>query len=989
MRESLIIAFEIEQSSNSGLRKAILCFLLCFIIFFSTSNGQQYNFTNISTNQGLPSSECYGLFNDHHGYIWIRTLNGIARFNGRQFTLFNQKNGLKDNAVYAFCEDDEGKIWFATASAFVGYIWQDSVHYLPCSASLAKENGFGQNIIYKIITDRKQNVFLSTKTKSYKINKERNYNDYEVLTQPDYFFQIAEIDGKGFCIPDTNLLVLNNKNTAILKLLIDDKVVSILWNLATERGGIVRNIYDVKSKNGDHFFNLNNWLYCVNENGELSFFHAEKFIYNLFIDRNNNLWVGLNSGGVMVFKNGDLHQAPKYLLENASVSCISQDFEDGIWLSTLNNGLYYCKNLDNENFTSMPNFGIKPEMLKIIDSQLFISDFESNLMKLDLAKPEASWSLFDFGKNQMGFLDIDRYKDGYLLSGRSVLLKVTDKFDSQFLVPYNKARTLTQGSYNTILVGNEIYGVSKDYMTNFTSGNVYHIPSYGTDLLAFDHRIFISTRTGLYYLKKDSILSFPLDAAIHPLVNLFNLKSSMVAVAKDGLIFQIEPGGEIKQSKIETNLVNHATVFQDRFILLATASGIIIFDPESKTSQRFTTDDGLLDNEIFKVASYQETIYYSTIHGLARFFPFNLKHEGYPARMVFLGAKVNQSLPFVSGKSYPAHSSLSFLFDLISFKYFRAPELIYKLEGYDHAWNSILSGQIQYSNLNPGKYRLLVAVRNGHGLKSPFQVYEFQIEKPFYQTWWFFVCLILAAALLVYFTIRGIIAFISKRESEKTRINKLLAEYQLMGFKAQLNPHFIFNCLNSIQNYVLNHDSKAAYTYMAKFSKLIRIVLDHSDKNMISLEEDLDLIKLYVELEQLRFKNRFDFLIQIEEDIEISQITLPAMFIQLYVENAIWHGLMNLPKDSQGKLVIHVFRRDNLIVIEVVDNGVGRVQALKFRTKSHDSKGISINDKRIEAINHLLKSREIKVEIIDLYDELQRPDGTKVVIKLTENEDEN
>jgi len=985
----LTITFEIEVGFNSGLRKSFLCFLLCFFILISYCKGQQYNFSNISTNQGLPSSECYGLLNDHHGYMWIRTLNGIARFNGRQFTLFNQKNGLKENAVYAFCEDDEGKIWFATASAYVGYIWHDSVHYLPCSASLAKENGFGQNIIYKIVTDKKHNVFLSTKTKSYKINKEGNYVDYEVLIQPDYFFQIAEIDGKGFCIPDTNSLVLKNKNNAILKLLIDNNVVTILWDLATERGGIVRNIYDAKSKNGNHFFNLNNWLYCVNSKGELSFFHSEKFIYNLFIDRKNNLWVGLNSGGVMVFENSDLHRTPKYLLENASVSSISQDFEDGIWLSTLNNGLYYCKNLDNENFISIPYFGIKPEMLKIIDDHLFISDFKSNLMKLDLTKPQASWNIFDFGNNQMGFLDIDQYKDGYLLSGRSVLLKVTNKFDSQFLVPYNKAKTLSQGSYNTILVGNEIYGVSKDYMTNYTSGNVYNIPSYGTDLLEFDNRIFISTRTGLYYLKKDSILGFQLDSAIHPMVNLFNLKSTMVAVAKDGLIFQIKPSGEIRQSRIETNLVNHATVFQNKFILLATASGIIIFDPESKTSQRFTTDDGLLDNEVFKVASYHETIYYSTIHGLARFFPFNLKHPTIPARMVFLGAKVNQSLPFVSGKSYPAHTSLRFSFDLISFKYFNAPEIIYKLEGYDHAWNSKVSGEVEYNNLNPGKYRLFVAVSNGHGMKSPFQVYEFEIEKPFYQSWWFFVCLILTAALLVYITIRGIIAFISKRESEKTRINKLLAEYQLMGFKAQLNPHFIFNCLNSIQNYVLDHDSKAAYTYMAKFSKLIRIVLDHSEKNMISLAEDLDLIQLYVELEQLRFKNRFDFFIEIEDGIDIAEITVPAMFIQLYVENAIWHGLMNLPKDSHGKIIIHIFKMDNFVVIEVIDNGVGRVQALKLRTKSHDSKGISINDKRIEVINYLLKSREIKVEIIDLYDEGQVPKGTKVVIKLTENEDGN
>jgi LytS/YehU family sensor histidine kinase len=216
----------------------------------------------------------------------------------------------------------------------------------------------------------------------------------------------------------------------------------------------------------------------------------------------------------------------------------------------------------------------------------------------------------------------------------------------------------------------------------------------------------------------------------------------------------------------------------------------------------------------------------------------------------------------------------------------------------------------------------------------------------------------------------------------------MLAEYQLIGLKAQMNPHFIFNCLNSIQKYVLDHDSKQAYTYMAKFSKLIRYVLDISDKTFVALSDELELVKIYAELEQLRFSKKFDFIIDIEESIKIDEVMIPSMLIQPYLENAIWHGIMNLPEDTEGVVKIKVNNEDDNLEIIIEDNGIGRAKAKLIKQKTHQSKGLSINEKRIEAINYLLKFNNASVEIIDLFDPNNIAIGTKVVIKLPIKYDE-
>lgn len=459
-------------------------------------------------------------------------------------------------------------------------------------------------------------------------------------------------------------------------------------------------------------------------------------------------------------------------------------------------------------------------------------------------------------------------------------------------------------------------------------------------------------------------------------------KEKIIALCKDGKVYSVNNKIASKILDVPNASFSDACLADANKLLIATNQGIFIFNLLDNKFNAVNTSEGILDNEVFKIASYQNKAFYSTIYGIGIVDIDQLGKNIFSPKIIATDLHVDDSIEFKHGGKYKYNSSVNLKFDLISFKDNENLKIFYFLEGYDQQWRSNGNGEINYNNLPNGKYNLKVYGQNSKGQKSSMLNYQFTIDLPFFKTWWFILFEIIMIVVIGYIVYSISYYYINKREVNKTKINKMLAEYQLMGLKAQMNPHFIFNCLNSIQKYVLEHDSKQAYTYMAKFSKLIRFVLDISDKTFVALSDEIDLVKLYVELEQLRFDKKFEFWVDIDEQVKTEDVMIPSLLIQPYLENAIWHGIMNLDQNENGEIKISVVAYENDIIITISDNGVGREKAKLLSLKSHQSKGLSINEKRIEAINYLLKSRNATVEIIDLFAENNQPNGTKVIIKL-------
>jgi LytS/YehU family sensor histidine kinase len=222
----------------------------------------------------------------------------------------------------------------------------------------------------------------------------------------------------------------------------------------------------------------------------------------------------------------------------------------------------------------------------------------------------------------------------------------------------------------------------------------------------------------------------------------------------------------------------------------------------------------------------------------------------------------------------------------------------------------------------------------------------------------------------------------NEHKAERVAYQSRMVELEMQALRAQMNPHFIFNCLNSINRFILKNQSDEASDYLTKFSKLIRLILFNSQSQSVPLENELEALKLYLEMEMLRFEGRFHFQINPDPELEVEDIEVPPLIIQPYVENAIWHGLMH--KEGQGHLSIDLHREKGTLLCQITDDGVGRKRAAELKSKSASkgkSLGMQITSHRLELINSL-NEKETTVQITDLVDPTGEACGTRVVLRI-------
>ncbi len=219
----------------------------------------------------------------------------------------------------------------------------------------------------------------------------------------------------------------------------------------------------------------------------------------------------------------------------------------------------------------------------------------------------------------------------------------------------------------------------------------------------------------------------------------------------------------------------------------------------------------------------------------------------------------------------------------------------------------------------------------------------------------------------------SIIGFILYRRKEQAQFKTKVADTELKALKAQMNPHFIFNSLNSISDFIVKNDTVSATNYLTKFAKLMRQTLESSEKQEILLKEDLELLKTYLDIESRRLNNRFTYEIIVDDEIDIENVLVPPLILQPFIENSIWHGISKL--DKKGHIAIEYKRDNHMILCAVEDNGVGRKRTENYKLKKNPSLGIKITKNRIEIINQLKKTKGT-VALID------KDYGLRVEVKL-------
>jgi streptogramin lyase len=421
---------------------------------------------------------------------------------------------------------------------------------------------------------------------------------------------------------------------------------------------------------------------------------------------------------------------------------------------------------------------------------------------------------------------------------------------------------------------------------------------------------------------------------------------------------------------------------------LGTGNGLCRFSPDTRQFTHFDFLNSSVSNRWMKFfCKGRDGILYfgGGEEGVKAFDPSQLRPNRYIPPVVITRFRVfNKPRPGIDVKEIGLEHDqnfFSFEFSALNYTDSRKNQYAYKLEGVDKDW--VYSGTrrtADYTAVSPGVYTFRVKASNNEGLWNNEGVsVKVVVRPPWWKTWWaetlYLVCLVSGWWLIDRRRRRVLV--------EKERMKNRAKELEMQALRAQMNPHFIFNCLSSINSFVLRNQTEAASDYLTKFSRLIRTVLNNSKKSLISLEEEMEMLRLYIDMEKLRFNDAFVYTIETDGSVDAGGIFIPPLLFQPFVENAIWHGLMH--KKERGRLDIRLRMEDDMLICSIADNGVGRAFAAGVNDHSDPARksksmGIQITRQRLALVNG--EGGRSGFEIEDLYDEGGNAAGTMVIFRV-------
>ena len=450
-------------------------------------------------------------------------------------------------------------------------------------------------------------------------------------------------------------------------------------------------------------------------------------------------------------------------------------------------------------------------------------------------------------------------------------------------------------------------------------------------------------------------------------------------------------------------------------IWLANQQYLVKYKPADSSFTYYDKNAGLTKESYRNGAAFAAvdgTLYWGTANGINYFFPGQLGEKNATMQVNISELQTADSsfgTTAINHLSLAAHQTdITIHFAAIDLLGSKNIMYQYQLTGLKNTWDTVADiRKITYSALAPGNYTfLLKASKDGLNWQQAEPLY-FTIATPWYKAWWFLVGCVLILVIGIFIWVKNRekryrlaqqqqakeIQYkleieqaqnaVQQQELELALLHKNLADAQLTATRAQMNPHFIFNALNSVQQYILQGNVDDANKYLAKFSRLQREILNHCDQQFISLQKEVDMIKLYVEFEQLRLNDSFHFTVGLDEEIDADELMVPPMVLQPFIENAIWHGLQ--PRDNGRQLTIEFSMLPGAasLVCTITDNGIGRKAASQNKTgqqkQSHISKGLHLVDERLQLLQQQYGGT-FKATITDLYNLDQTPNGTKVEV---------
>ncbi len=973
-----------------------------------SNNEIDFQFKTYTTTQGLADNIIVKTVKDKYGFLWIATHNGLSRFDGLSFKHYTHNpidsTSLRSIWIADLLVDDRQTLWVTTEygvcyyeenkDRFV-YINRPTeiqlVYKLPMCKDdhntvwIAAEDGLKKinSITKKYIATSLQRIadpqfvlVLSTKelligTRGkglYKYNKLNDtYRKLSIKELPEdaHFMDALKDDGEAWIATSEGLLQLkadeayNLFNTGVGELSGKNNTQLMCvqkFEAAFGESKIMCGTYDKKLVLFDKKLSVFSYQWKTSNTNKDSFRPA--IVYSLQAD-GKMLWVGTNRG----------------LLQ---VNLESKPTED-----------HLISNLVLGNFNALVRKIISVN--QVVGTKLWLMPWQpyNGLVLFDLASNKVinEWNTVN-NKKQVSYQDV-------IFSEKHKCVVAARDSAIDF---YHE----TKGFIKSIPVKANIFCLREDKNGNFWIGHDEGITYL--DMIKKTHQTFVPDFKGTEVERNSYGGRFPING-----IEIIN-EELWLASIKYGL-FNFNINSKKFTTHRQPSLADFSTRNRTSSIVIAapdsiwvgTMAGLSCYIPSKNKFINYDASNGFKSTYIYSIVQDQDQniwtrgnadlacfninsqkiigakpnqLYDIDCH-LQKITTYNNKvllgHEGgfstfnstcfvYPVAtlpVAFLsGCKVNNKDIYINragtGSSTTVlkhfENQISFDLNAIEFNYPEDVAYHYQLVGLDKVWlNAGMKRSISYSNLKPGKYDFSFFVINTKSRnRSSVANFAFIIKPAWWQYWWFIPLLALLFTSVVIFIARRRVKRIREKEKHRTAVNKAMAELETKMLRSQMNPHFIFNSLNSIQKYIWENKEEDAAEYLARFAKLIRAILENSREETISLAQEMEVMKLYVDLEHRRSNGGFEYSIKAAPHLIESNVLIPPLIMQPFIENAIWHGLNK--KDTKGNLSIKVFEQDQNLVCVIDDDGVGRFQQTKQLTVEKKSLGIDITKQRIKRL---------------------------------------
>ncbi|NML23980.1 histidine kinase [Pseudoflavitalea sp. G-6-1-2] len=931
---------------------------------------QTLTYSQYSIKDGLAGNQVYSICQDQQGFLWFGTETGVSRFDGSKFKNFTIKDGLPDNAIIKVFTDSRGRVWLIPFNKSICYYYKGKI-YNQQNDSLLRSINF-KNPVLKIRETESGSLLFFSFQDLLELKPNGRLNWISVL--PSHFFdsRITELTPPEEFIIMDSIFTFRNGQISFLK---KTSPTAISF----------RYVYN----------DLEIWL---EDNSNTLIINSEKRklhysipfpIINTITQINDSLF-SINTVKGALLLNVCTGKIIRHLMPDMNIASYFMDNESNIWLTTLPGGLLRIHSEQFRCITSDPSgkplsvtsfFKKKNGLIIGADKKVF--ELDANLKLSPVALPPSI---------DREVTHIDQRNGKFYISAGHLLFVGTPQLG---FAEYNLFGSIKEFAFN-----------KENNPIAVTSSGVYLVPKIKpkqyppiykgrtTTIVIHNDTCWFGTVHGLYRLGHDLVSHWlgDLTPELQDRITAIEVDKygqfwvatagkGVVAMKNNRIVYRIN-----SNHGLSSDAVHCIEPDDDGSIWLGTDKGVdhITFSGGQPNVSNRLYADGIVSGFVNAVASKGDTIFAGTPEGI---FLFNKKAVPINSQCKLILQEVISAGKSVESAGIPdmkyGAGNLTIRYTAISFKSAGHITYHYRLKGLDTVWKQTELQSLEFISLPPGEYELELFATNKFNVNSDTIHLHWTVYPRFWQKGWFLLLVLLAAILLTRYLVKRKNR-IEHNKKEQERSTKLrIQQLEQKAMLAQMNPHFIFNSMHAVQEFILDKDILSANRYLNSFARLIRQTLDQSMRPYLSLSEEIEYLTTYFKLEQLRFSHQFDYEFIIQESVNPEEIFIPCLLLQPIIENAIGHGIQHRIQKAGGRVVVEFSIEGNQLICSVRDNGLGfeAVQALKTDQHiEHQSRGMQLTRDRIALLGKSL-SAPAGLLIKDIIKN-NAVEGTEIILQL-------